>query len=109
MHATEDGDDLGVDLLDDLKQALGLVDGGRDGRAADDVGAIGDDGGAHLLLRQIVGHGVDEAHLRVARGLERTGEIGHPRRRPIAGDLGAARVVVWVNEENAHASSPGLW
>jgi hypothetical protein len=69
-------------------------------------GAIGGDGGADLLLGQIVGHGVDEAHLRVARALERTGEIGHPRRRPIAGDLGAARVVVWVDEENAHASSP---
>jgi hypothetical protein len=52
------------------------------------------------------GHGIDRAHRRVVGRLERAGQIRHPRRGPIAGDLGAARVIVWLDKENAHASSP---
>jgi hypothetical protein len=102
VDAAEHGDDRRIHLLGDLQQALGLVDGRRDGGQADDVGLDLRDLRAHRLVVEVVRHRVDEMHVGVAGGLEVAGQVGDPGRRPVAGDLGATRVVVGVNEEDAH-------
>ena len=58
------------------------------------------------LLGEVVGHGIDEAEVGVARLLQRAGEIGHPGGRPVAGDFGAAGVIVRVKKKHAHDILP---
>jgi hypothetical protein len=50
VDAAQHGDDVGLHLLGDLQQPLGLVDGRRDGGAADDVGLQLGDALAHLVV-----------------------------------------------------------
>jgi hypothetical protein len=102
VDAAEHGNRLGVHLLGHLQQPLGLVDRRRDRGAADDVGLLLGQDFPELVVRDVVGHGVDEAQVGVACRLQRSGQVGHPGRRPVAGDLGASRVVVGMQEENAH-------
>jgi len=102
MDAAQHGDRVGVLFLGDLQQTLGFVDRGRDGGGADDVRLLGAQDLADLLVRQVVGHGIDEAQVRKSCSLRRTGQIGDPGRRPVAGDLGAARMVVGMQQENSH-------
>jgi hypothetical protein len=54
VDAAQHGDDGRVHFLGHLQQPLGLVDGRRDGGAADDVGLDLGDAGAHLLVVQVV-------------------------------------------------------
>ena len=102
MDAAEEGDDVLVNLLDDLQHPLGLVDRGGDAGAAHDVRLGLTDELPQLLLGDVVRHGVDELDVREASGLQRTREIGDPGRWPGPGDLGAAGAIVGVDEENAH-------
>ena len=101
--------DLGMGLLGDLQRALGLVDRRGDGGRADDVRLFLCDARGERLIAEIVRHRVDETDVRIAGGFQRSGEIGHPGRRPIAGDFGAAGMVVWVDKKNAQRSSPSVF
>lgn len=59
-------------------------------------------------LRQLR-HGIGaEAHIIGARTPQRAGEMGNPGKGPVAGDLGAAGMVVGVNERDAHERPSGV-
>ncbi len=108
MHAAQHPHRLRHRLAGDLEHALGLVDRRRDRGHPHHVGLQRDHPLGEFLVGQIVGHRVDERHLIVARRLQRAGEIRDPGRRPVAGDLGAAGMVVRVNEEDVHRSVSGV-
>ena len=74
--------------------------------AADHVGLLLGKDAADGILGKVVGHGIDEPQVGVARLLQGAGEIGHPGGRPVAGDFGAARVVVRVKKKHAHDILP---
>ena len=82
--------------------------GALGGRAADDVGLQFGDPGAHAGFVDVVRHRVDEVHVGVAAVLQVAGQVGRPGRRPVAGDLGAAGVVVGVHQQDTHDSSGSL-
>jgi hypothetical protein len=67
VDAAQHGDDGRVHFLGHLQQPLGLVDGRRDGGAADDVGLDLGDALAHLVVAQVVRHRVDEGARRCSR------------------------------------------
>jgi len=102
MDAAEHGDHVRVQVLGQLEQALGLVDGRCDGRAADHIGFQRHQPLAHLLIAEVVRHRVDEGHVVVTAGLQIAGQVGHPRGRPVARDLSTAGVVVGVDQHESH-------
>ena len=106
VDAAQHGDGLRVDFLGDLQQALGLVDGGRDGGAADHVRLFLQEDLAHGLFREIIRHGIDEAEVRIARLLEGARQIGDPGGGPVARDFGTAGMIVRVEQQYAHGGPP---
>ena len=102
VHAAQQGHRPGRDLLGDLQHLFRAVDRGRDRRRSHDVGLGFGDHLAQAVIRDVMGHRVDEADIREPGGLQPSRQIGDPGRRPASGDLGAARMVVGVDEEDAH-------
>jgi hypothetical protein len=102
MHAAEHPKRLGHRVPRDLEHTLGGIDRGRDRGDADHVRLQVDHPRLQVLVAQMVGHRVDEGHLCIARRLQRSRQIGDPGRGPVPRDLGAARMVVWVNEQDMH-------
>ena len=101
VDAAEQRHDVRVRLLGDLEGALGLVDRRRDGGRPDNIRLFLGDPRGERLVAKVVRHRVDEADVRVTGGLQRASQISNPGRRPVACDLGAAGVIIRVNEENA--------
>jgi hypothetical protein len=106
VDAAQHGDGVGVDFLGDLEQALGLVDRGRDGGAADHVRLFFQEDLAHGIFREVIRHRIDEAEVRVARLLEGARQIGDPCGGPVARDFSAAGMVVRVEQQYAHGGPP---
>jgi hypothetical protein len=106
VNAAEDCHRIGRDLLGHLQDILGLVDGRRDRRAADDIGIEFLDHLLEALVIDIVRHRIDEVHVVEAVVLQSPGQVRYPSRRPVAGDLGTSGVVVRMDEENAHERPP---
>jgi hypothetical protein len=68
----------------------------------DDVGTQLHDTLAHPLVAEVVRHRVDASPGGVAAALQMPGAIGHSGRRSFHGNLGAARVLVKVDQQNAY-------
>ncbi len=92
-------------LARDREDLLCLVDRRRDRGDADDVGREVDHPGAQFLVAHMVGHRVEEGDPVIARRLERAREIGDPGGRPVAGDLGAAGMVVRMDQQDMHGGT----
>ena len=106
VDAAQHGDDVRVHLLGDLQQPLGLVDRRRDRGAADDVGLQRRRCAARTWSSvRWLRHRVDEDDVGVAAGLQVAGQVGDPGGRPVAGDLGAAGVVVRMDQHDAHGQT----
>ena len=58
---------------------------------------------------KIVGHGIQELHVPEPRPLQRPRQIGGPGGRPVARNLGPARVIIGMNKQDAHGRTlPGV-
>jgi hypothetical protein len=99
---------IGYHLLGDLKHPLRLVDRRRNGGRANHIGLEFLEPGRQILVGEIICHRIDEVNVGEACVLEVARQIGDPGRRPVAGDLSAARVIVRMNEYNAHAGLPSI-
>ena len=66
------------------------------------VGITGHGDFARELGSAVDVQGRRRIRLAVAALFQITGEVGDPRRRPVARDLGAARVIIGVYEDDAH-------
>ena len=102
MHAADDAQRLRGRLAGGLEDALRRIDRRCDGRNADDVRLQLGDATIQLLAFEVIRHGVQEMDILKTGLLERTGEIGNPGRRPVAGNLGTAGVIVGMNEQDTH-------
>ncbi len=91
----------------DFERLFRLVDRRRDGGRADDIGRQRGDLGFQRVIVDMVRHRVDERDVVKAGAFQRAGQIRRPGRRPIAGDLGAARMIIRMDQQNARARAGG--
>jgi hypothetical protein len=102
MHAAEHRDDVGIDLLGGLQRLFRRVDRRRDRGDADQVGLVVRDHLGERVLRQVLGHRIDELEVGEPVGLQCACQIRSPCRRPMAGDFCATGMIIRVNEKDAH-------
>ena len=96
-------------LLCKLQHILGPVDRGRDRGDTDHIGVQRRHPAAQILIRDIVGHRVDEMDVVKAGAPQAARQIGNPGWRPCACDLGPARAVIGVNKQYPHDRLPELF
>ncbi len=106
VDAAQHRHDVSVYFLGNPQQAFGLVDRRGDRGAADDVRLDLRDLRPDRVVVEVMGHRIDEGDVVIAAGLEVAGEVRDPGGRPVARDLGAAGVVVRMQEQDAHGGSP---
>ena len=102
MDAAQHAHRLRNGALGDLENVLRLVDGGRDGGDADDIGVCVAEFLFQNLVAQVIGHRIDEGNLVEAGRLQPACEIGRPGGWPVAGDFRTTGVIVRVNEYDMH-------
>ncbi len=102
MDTAQDGDRAGRRPPRDLQGLLRLVDHGRDGGGHDHVRCMRADDLLERGVADVVGHRIEEPEVGEAGALQRTADVGHPARRPVAGNLRAARVIIRLDHQNAH-------
>jgi hypothetical protein len=90
---------IGGRLLGDLQGALGLVNHGGDGGGHHHVRGVLADDLPEPVVRDVLAHGIHEANVLDPGVLQGAADVGHPARRPVAGDLGTARVVVGLDHQ----------
>jgi len=102
VDTPEHGDGVWMLFLGDLQYPLGGIDHGRHRRGRDDVGSVGTDGRAQLVIIELVHQTIDESIILIATRLQIARDIGDPGRRPIAGDVGGTGAIVGVDKEDSH-------
>jgi hypothetical protein len=102
VDAPQDRNGVGTLLLGDLQHPLGLVDRRRDAGRPDHIGLQIANPAREFVIFDVIGHRVDEDDVIVPRLSDGAGKISGPGRRPVAGDLGSAGVVIGVDEQEAH-------
>ncbi len=92
-----------------FQRLLRLEDHRGDGGREDHVRLVLADDLEQAVVGDVVGHRIDEAQVGDAGSLERAADIGHPARRPVAGNLRTAGVVVGLDHHHPHGQSPRAW
>jgi hypothetical protein len=90
VHPAQHAHRVRAFLLRQLQNALGRIDGRRDGRGADDIRPRLANARSQGVVIQVIRHRVDERDVRVSCLLQRACKISHPGGRPATGDFGTA-------------------